>query len=127
MARSAGADLLERVRGDEQADRLLLGRQQLGALELLGRGSGRGWARRTRAAPLPAAGVAGSRSKIEPWPMSASCWAFWPAAWACSSTASMPLRGAPVEPNAPHLISASIAFLLTARLSIRAQKSHRSR
>ena len=56
--------------------------------------------------------------------MSASCWAFWPAAWACSSTASMPLRLAPVEPSAPHLISASIAFLLTARLSTRSQKSH---
>ena len=38
----------------------------------------------------------------------------------------MPLRVAPVEPNAPHLISASIAFLLTARPSTRAQKSHRS-
>ncbi len=39
----------------------------------------------------------------------------------------MPLRVAPVEPNAPHLISASIAFLLTARLSTRAQKSNRFR
>ena len=38
---------------------------------------------------------------------------------------SMPLRVAPVDPNAPHLISASIAFLLTARLSIRSQKSNR--
>ena len=36
----------------------------------------------------------------------------------------MPLRLAPVEPNAPHLISASIAFLLTVRLSTRSQKSH---
>ena len=36
----------------------------------------------------------------------------------------MPLRVAPVEPNAPHLMSASIAFLLTARGSTRAQKSH---
>ena len=36
----------------------------------------------------------------------------------------MPLREAPVEPNAPHLISASIAFLLTARPSTRSQKSH---
>jgi hypothetical protein len=34
------------------------------------------------------------------------------------------LREAPVDPNAPHLISASIAFLLTARQSTRAQKSH---
>ena len=34
------------------------------------------------------------------------------------------LRVAPVEPNAPHLISASIAFLLTARQSTRSQKSH---
>ena len=36
----------------------------------------------------------------------------------------MPLRLAPVEPKAPHLISASIAFLLTARESTRSQKSH---
>ena len=36
----------------------------------------------------------------------------------------MPRRVAPVEPNAPHLISASIAFLLTARPSTRSQKSH---
>ena len=35
----------------------------------------------------------------------------------------MPLRVAPVEPKAPHLISASIARLLTARGSTRAQKS----
>ena len=35
----------------------------------------------------------------------------------------MPLREAPVEPNAPHLTSASIARLLTARGSTRAQKS----
>ena len=37
----------------------------------------------------------------------------------------MPRRVAPVEPNAPHLISASIAFLLTARQSTRSQNSHR--
>ena len=36
----------------------------------------------------------------------------------------MPRRVAPVEPSAPHLISASIAFLLTARASTRSQKSH---
>ena len=36
----------------------------------------------------------------------------------------MPLRLAPVEPNAPHLISASIDFLLTVRASTRSQKSH---
>ena len=35
----------------------------------------------------------------------------------------MPLRDAPVEPNAPHLTSASMAFLFTARASTRAQKS----
>ena len=35
----------------------------------------------------------------------------------------MPLRESPVEPNAPHLTSASIARLLTARGSTRAQKS----
>ncbi len=81
------------------------------------------------AAPLPAPLSSPSRSrprsKIDPWPMSASCWAFWPAAWACSSTISMPLRLSLVEPKAPHLISASIAFLLTARLSTRSQKSNR--
>ena len=37
----------------------------------------------------------------------------------------MPLRVAPVESKAPHLISASIAFLLTARPSTRSQNSHR--
>ena len=58
--------------------------------------------------------------------MIASCWAFWPAAWACSSTESMPLRLWLVEPNAPHLMSASIAFLLTERPSTRPQKSNRS-
>ena len=36
----------------------------------------------------------------------------------------MPRRVAPVEPKAPHLISASIAFLLTVRQSTRSQKSH---
>ena len=35
----------------------------------------------------------------------------------------MPLRVAPVEPKAPHLMSASIARLLTARGSTRVQKS----
>ena len=64
------------------------------------------------------------RSKIEPWPISASCWVFWPAACAESSTSSMPRRVAPVEPKAPHLISASIERLLTVRQSTRSQKSH---
>ena len=36
----------------------------------------------------------------------------------------MPRRVAPVEPNAPHLISASIERLLTVRQSTRSQKSH---
>jgi deoxyribonuclease-4 len=66
------------------------------------------------------------RSKIEPWPICASSWAFCPAPCACSSTDSIPLREAPVQSNAPHLTSASIAFLFTARGSTRAQKSHRS-
>ena len=35
----------------------------------------------------------------------------------------MPLRDAPVESSAPHLTSDSIAFLFTARLSTRSQKS----
>ena len=60
-----------------------------------------------------------------PWPIWASSWVFWPAAWAASSTSSMPRRVACVEPKAPHLTSASIAFLLTARASTRSQKSHR--
>jgi hypothetical protein len=71
----------------------------------------------------PAFGSA-PRSKIDPWPIWRSCWAFWPADWAASSTASIPFRDAPLKPKAPHLISASIAFLLTARGSTRAQKSH---
>jgi hypothetical protein len=65
-----------------------------------------------------------NRSKIEPWPICASCCARWPAACAESSTSSMPRRVAPVEPNAPHLISASIDRLLTVRASTRSQKSH---
>jgi hypothetical protein len=36
----------------------------------------------------------------------------------------MPRRVAPVEPNAPHLIRASIDFLFTARPSTRSQNSH---
>ena len=51
------ADLLERVRGDEQADRLLLGGQQLGAIELLGGDRRMAGARRTPARPAPSAGV----------------------------------------------------------------------
>ena len=119
------AHLLQRMRGDEQADRLLLDRQQLGLLEL-DVGIGGCAARRTppprrcRSTPPPKS----SESKIEPWPISRSCWAFCPAPCACSSTISMPLRVAPVEPNAPHLISASIDFLFTVRQSTRAQKSH---
>ena len=114
-----GADVLQRMSGDEQPERLLLRRQQLGAVELDRRDRGV-----ARACYATAAAVSpSSRSKIDPWPISASCCAFCPAPWACSSTASIPLRVAPVDPNAPHLISASIAFLLTARPSTRAQKS----
>ena len=125
--RAVGLDLqrlahaLERVLGDEDADRLLLHRQQLGALVLVDRDrrvgrrvERRGVGRRP----------ASKRSKIEPWPICASCWVRWPAACAESSTSSMPLRVAPVEPNAPHLISASIERLLTVRASTRSQKSH---
>ena len=61
--------------------------------------------------------AAGPRSKIEPWPICASSCGFWPADWACSSTASIPCAEAPVEPNAPHLMSASIACLFTARVN----------
>ncbi len=88
-------------------------------------GIGGCWVANAAAAPLPfEPPPKSSESKIEPWPISRSCWAFCPAPCACSSTISMPLRVAPVEPNAPHLISASIDFLLTVRQSTRAQKSH---
>ena len=79
-----------------------------------------GWAGAANGEAAPS----GRRSKIEPWPIWASSWALEPAPCAASSTSSMPLREAPVEPNAPHLISASIAFLLTVRQSTRSQKSH---
>ena len=59
-----GADLLERVGGDEQPDRLLLGRQQLGAVELdrRDRRVARGRERRSRrsAATSPPVGRGGS-------------------------------------------------------------------
>ena len=85
------AHLLERVRGDEQADRLLLDREQLGLVELLAGDRRVGRRReRGRAAPPPSSPIA--RSKIEPWPICASSWAFCPAPCACSSTLSMPLR-----------------------------------
>ena len=112
------AHLGERVAGEEDAERLLLHREQLDALELVGR-QRRVVRRRGRCAAAPA----GSRSKIEPWPDSASSCAFAPEACACGSTDSIPLRVAPVESSAPHLIRLSIAFLLTVRQSTRAQKS----
>ena len=76
-----------------------------------------GWALR------PAAPLSSPKSKIEPWPICASSCAFWPADWAAGSVSSIPLRVAPVESRAPHLIRHSIARLLTARESTRSQKS----
>ena len=62
-----------------------------------------------------------SPSKMEPWPIWASCWVF---AWRSPAEHREHALGtAPVEPNAPHFTSASIAFLFTARASTRAQKS----
>ena len=113
---------LQRVLGDEQADRLLLGGKQFALLELVA--DDRRVGVREAAARLRRRSPASCRSKIEPWPICASCWTCWPVACAFSSTSSMPLRDAPVDPNAPHLISASIAFLLTVRQSTRSQKSH---
>ena len=66
---------------------------------------------------------ASPKSKIEPWPSCASSCAFWPADCAAGSASSIPLRVAPVESRAPHLIRHSIARLLTARESTRSQKS----
>ena len=115
------ADFGQRVRGEVGAERLLLQRQQLGAVELGGRdrravvGLGR------RPAPRPSS--PSPKSKIEPWPSWASSWAFWPADWAAGSASSIPCRVAPVESRAPHLIRHSIARLLTARESTRSQKS----
>ena len=105
-------------------------RQQLGLVELLGRDrrvarrgerrAARRRRRRRRASP---------RSKIEPWPISRvllGLLARRPAP--ARARASMPLRVAPVEPNAPHLMSASIAFLLTARgVDARAEVPQRRR
>jgi len=47
-----------------------------------------------------------------------------PEAWAWGSTASIPLRLAPVESRAPQRTRDSIAFLFTERQSTRSQKSH---
>ena len=107
------AHALERVLGDEDADRLLLDRQQLGRSNSSRRDRRVRRARRTRpsrpSSPKPAEvedraladlrvllGLLARRLRG-------------------SSTSSMPLRVAPVEPNAPHLISASIERLLTVR------------
>ena len=46
-------------------------------------------------APPPASSPKPPRSKIDPRSISASCWDFWPAAWAESSTSSMPRDGSP--------------------------------
>ncbi len=50
------------------------------------------------------------------------CWRA-PQASACSSTASIPLRDAPVESSAPHLTRLSSARLFTTWGSTRSQKS----
>ena len=75
------AHLLERVRGDEEADRLLLDGQQLGLVELLGRDRRvlrRGERRRRAALGAPASARRGRRSS--PGRSAASCWVFWPGA-----------------------------------------------
>ena len=64
-----------------------------------------------------------SRSKIEPWPTSASACVFWPAASACSSTSIMPRRVAPVESNAPQAIRLSSMPRFSTAMSTRSQKS----
>ena len=122
------AHLLERVRGDEQADRLLLDREQLGLVELLGRDRRvAGAANAAAAAPPPSPPHRrGRRSSPGRSARPAGPSARRPAP--ARARASMPLRVAPVEPNAPHLISASIAFLLTARgVDARAEVPERRR
>ena len=96
--------------------------EQLGLLELLGRGSAGATAANAAAAPLRSV-IHRRGRRSSPGRSRRRAGAFWPADCACSSTSSMPLREAPVEPNAPHLISASIERLLTARGSTRSQKS----
>ena len=61
-AASAGRERLQRMRGDEQPDRLLLGREQLGAIELRG-GDRRVARRRRRPRCRPPAAAAVDRSR----------------------------------------------------------------
>src|SRR3712207_6890152 len=72
----------------------------------------------------------GPRSKIDAWPICASICDFEPAAWADSSTTSMPLREAPVEPKAPHLdrkstrLNSSHANISYAVFCLKKKKAH---
>ena len=121
------AHLLERVGGDEEADRLLLD----GRAARPARTPRSGSAGRTARTSRPGAG--GRRRRDRPRRRGRRCCPGRSGRRAAASArrpgpararSSMPLRDAPVEPNAPHFTSASIAFLLTARGSTRAQKSH---
>ena len=62
-------------------------------------------------------------SKIDAWPINRSAASFCPWASACSRTASIPSRVAPVESSAPHLTSDSSERLLTTCGSTRSVKS----
>ena len=123
-ARSAGTDLLERVGGDEQADRLLLQRQQLGRSNSpAGIGAWPGVReRRRRSRRRPSEPEVEDRSLADQRVLLGLL----AGGLGLLEHREHALADAPVEPNAPHLISASIAFLLTARLSTRSQKSNRS-
>ena len=98
--RAVGLDLqrlahaLERVLGDVDADRLLLHRQQLRRARTRASGSAGATARRTRSEP-PARRRSRRGRRSSPGRSAASCWDFWPAACAESSTSSMPLAGSP--------------------------------
>ena len=106
------ADVGQRMAREEDAERLLLAGEQLDASRTRPRASAGSARRRARADASPAS----PRSKIDPWPESASSCAFAPDALRLRpAPSSMPLRVAPVESSAPHLIRLSIAFLLTVR------------
>ena len=117
------AHRLQRMRRDEQADRLLLDREQLVLVELDGRDRRPARRRGRRRGAADVAEVEDRAPGRSARPAAPSGRRPAPA------RARRACRGAsrPVEPSAPHLISASIAFLLTARASTRSQKSHSER
>ena len=114
------AHLRERMAGEEDAERLLLHREQLDALELLGRAAAGSAPPRGRREPPPAGvevedrALARQRVLLRLRARGLRLRA---------ARTSIPLRVAPVESSAPHLIRLSIAFLFTVRQSTRAQKS----